>query len=192
MAPPPLHDDPQFHHVRSGVTAIIERHGKVIIGMRKASHGINKMQMPGGHQEIWEKPEACAERETFEETGLVVKAIAHGPTTDDQFLEERKHYKTLHIWCKMVDETAEPKAKEMDKCDKWMWKSAKELREYFRQGQAFKPLENLVGQSPENDVLAKLENRAEAHEKAVELAEKAKLAEQAKVDEQATDVEVDV
>lgn len=61
---------------------------------------------------MWEEPEACAERETFEETGLVVKAIAHGPTTDDRFLEERKHYKTLHIWCKMVDETAEPEVSE--------------------------------------------------------------------------------
>ncbi|KAJ0303794.1 hypothetical protein COL5a_007357 [Colletotrichum fioriniae] len=149
------------------------------------------MQMPGGHQDMWEEPEACAERETFEETGLVVKAIAHGPTTDDRFLEERKHYKTLHIWCKMVDETAEPEAKEMDKCDKWMWKSAEELEEYYHQGKAFEPLRNLVRKVPQNDFLEELRKRASAYEDAVKLAEQAEVDEQTKVDEQTTDAEVD-
>ncbi|KXH42637.1 hypothetical protein CSIM01_09599 [Colletotrichum simmondsii] len=198
MAAPAPEEDPNFAHTRSGATAIIERNGMVIVGKRLGSHGAGKLQMPGGHLEKNEHPFVCAVRETFEETGLVVKPIKKGPWTSDVFEKEAKHYITTFVWCKMEDETAEPERKEKDKCEGWLWKSAQELRNDINEGKAFLPLENLLAEEvDENGVFEQLEKRAKAHEKSVELAKKAELAEQAKVDEQtqvderATDVEVD-
>ncbi|KAK1528555.1 uncharacterized protein CCOS01_06389 [Colletotrichum costaricense] len=192
MAAPTPEENPNFVHTRSGVSAIIERNGMVIVGKRLGSHGAGKLQMPGGHIEKNEHPFKCAVRETFEETGLVVKAIKKGPWTSDEFEKEGKHYITTFVWCKMEDETAEPERKEKNKCEGWVWKSAQELRNDINQGKGFKPLENLLAEDDvENGVFEQLEKRAEAHEKSVQLAKKAKLAEQTQVDEQATEVEED-
>lgn len=60
-----------------------------------------------------------------------------------------------------------------------MWKSAQELRNDINQGKGFKPLENLLAEDDvENGVFEQLEKRAEAHEKSVKLAKKAKLVEE--------------
>jgi ADP-ribose pyrophosphatase YjhB (NUDIX family) len=65
-------------------------------------------QFPGGHLEVGEDYLACAERETLEETGLVVRAEKLVAVTNDVF-SESKHYVTLFVSCRRVDETMEPK-----------------------------------------------------------------------------------
>lgn len=50
---------------------------------------------------------ACAERETLEETGLVVKAEKLLTLTNDIFSSE-KHYITIFVLCQRVDDTQEP------------------------------------------------------------------------------------
>lgn len=51
---------------------------------------------------------ACAERETLEETGLVVRAEKLLAVTNDVFSASR-HYVTLFVLCRRVDESQEPK-----------------------------------------------------------------------------------
>ena len=65
-------------------------------------------QFPGGHLEVGESWFACAERETLEETGLVVKAEKFLTATNDIFDPAGKHYITIFVLCRRVDENAEP------------------------------------------------------------------------------------
>lgn len=65
-------------------------------------------QFPGGHLEVGESWFACAERETLEETGLVVKAEKFLTATNDIFDPAGKHYITIFVLCKRVDENTEP------------------------------------------------------------------------------------
>jgi ADP-ribose pyrophosphatase YjhB (NUDIX family) len=53
---------------------------------------------------------ACAERETLEETGLVVRAEKLITLTSDVF-SPTKHYITIFVLCRRVDETQEPKVR---------------------------------------------------------------------------------
>ena len=55
-----------------GVGVIVHRNGRVLIGRRKGSHGAAGWGLPGGHLEPGETIEACARRETLEETGWYV------------------------------------------------------------------------------------------------------------------------
>ncbi|KAK1621790.1 NUDIX hydrolase domain-like protein [Colletotrichum phormii] len=185
MATPTL-NDPKHQFPRVGVTAIIERNGKVIVGKRMGSHGSGMLQMPGGHQEKGELHFECAVREIKEETDLDIKAIEYGPITEDIFEKEGRQYTTVHVWCKMIDESQEPKLMEEYKCEGWAWMSAQDLRDSVHRGEAFLPVKHLVEhQGGANKVLEILEERAEAYETAVRLAEQVKLDEQTKLNEQA-------
>ena len=55
-----------------------------------------------------ETPLQCAERETLEETGLVVRAGKIVAVTNDIFEESSKHYITLFVVCQRVSEDQEP------------------------------------------------------------------------------------
>lgn len=73
----------------------------------EASYSCNfqgTIQFPGGHLEVGESWFACAERETLEETGLLVRAKKLLATTNDVFDEEKKHYITLFILCERTDD----------------------------------------------------------------------------------------
>lgn len=50
----------------------------------------------------------CAERETLEETGLVVRAEKLVAVTNDVFDAATRHYITVFVLCRRVDETQEP------------------------------------------------------------------------------------
>src|SRR3989339_718967 len=61
-----------------GVAVIIIKNGKVLMHKRKNSHGDGTWSLPGGHLEFNESLEECAQRETFEETGMKIKkALYH-------------------------------------------------------------------------------------------------------------------
>ena len=68
-------------------------------------------QFPGGHLEFGETPLACAERETLEETGLIVRADKIVAVTNDVFEESAKHYITLFVSCRRLDEGQEPEVR---------------------------------------------------------------------------------
>ena len=104
---------------RVGVGVLIVRDGRVLLGVRRGSHGAGTWAPPGGHLEFGESVEACARREAAEETGLALAAVEPGPYTVDTFPEEGKHYVTLFALATAPE--GEPRALEPDKTAAWEW-----------------------------------------------------------------------
>lgn len=126
--------------VRVGVAAVILREGRVLLGERIGSHGSHTWATPGGHLEMGESIEACAKRETFEETGLVIESFKKLTFTNDIFEKEGKHYVTLFVVGSCS--SGEPQITEPDKCKQWKWFDLEELPEPL-----FLPLTNLLEES---------------------------------------------
>ncbi|GAB4278214.1 MAG: NUDIX hydrolase [Opitutales bacterium] len=129
-----------MQYPRIGVGVLIQNeHGEVLFGKRKNAHGEGSWAFPGGHLEYGETPEACAHRETLEETGLSIENVRRITFTNDIFEAENKHYITLFMAGQSTGGT--PRNLEPHKCDAWHW---------FPWGQWPSPLfltiENLLGQ----------------------------------------------
>jgi len=102
-----------------GIGVCVIKDGKTLLGKRKNSHGDGSWSFPGGHLEMFETWENCAEREVFEETNLLIKNIKFVSITNDVFHEENKHYVTLFL---IADyESGELKTMEPEKCEEWGW-----------------------------------------------------------------------
>ena len=97
------------------------------MGKRKNAHGAGTWAPPGGHLEYGETPEVCAQRETLEETGLVLTKSKSFTFTNDIFEKENKHYITLFILSKYEGGT--PEVKEPEKCEEWKWFDLNQLPE---------------------------------------------------------------
>lgn len=138
--------------VRVGVAAIVRNaKGKMIMGIRKG-FGAGKWQFPGGHLEMGESYFACAERETFEETGLRVHAERVIAITNDVFDPASKHYVTIFVLCTREDDTQEPMVAEPEKCERWSWESWGDVKKFMgteagRQ-RFFLPIVNLLADHP--------------------------------------------
>lgn len=104
---------------RVGVGVLVVRDGRVLLGLRRGSHGAGTWAPPGGHLEFGETVEACARREVMEETGLALGAVRRGPWTEDFFAAEGKHYVTLFAVAEWIG--GEPRVLEPEKCDAWAW-----------------------------------------------------------------------
>jgi 8-oxo-dGTP diphosphatase len=105
---------------RIGVAVIVQRDDRVLLGLRRSStHGDGVWQFPGGHLEYGETVEACAVRETLEETGLSVRVVARGPWTNDVFADSARHYVTLFMLATV--EAGEAEVREPNKCAEWRW-----------------------------------------------------------------------
>ncbi len=101
-----------------GVGVMIFFKGKILLGKRKGSHGEGEYAFPGGHLDYLETIESCAKRETFEETGLVIKNIKF------QFLANVRHYKPkhyLHIGVIADYQSGRVQLREPEKCESWGW-----------------------------------------------------------------------
>lgn len=120
-----------------GVSVIIKRDGKVLIGKRKASHGTGTWAFPGGHLEYGESWEDCAKREVAEEVGIAIRNVQFAAVTNDIFQKEEKHYITIFVTCDY--ESGEVKVMEPEKCEEWLWMSWEKLP-----GPLFLPIENLL------------------------------------------------
>jgi 8-oxo-dGTP diphosphatase len=120
-----------------GIGVIIRKGNKVLLGMRKGSHGRGSWSFPGGHLEYGEQVEDCAIREVKEETGALISVIRPGPFTNDIFHEEGKHYVTLFVVADYV--SGEVQALEPEKCERWEWFGWNDLPRPL-----FLPIENLL------------------------------------------------
>jgi len=87
--------------------------------MRYGAHGANTWAPPGGKLELGESWEACAERETLEETGVKIKNIRFLTATNDVFHDEGLHYATIFLLCDWA--ANEPAILEPEKCLQWGW-----------------------------------------------------------------------
>ncbi|KXX80662.1 Nudix hydrolase 1 [Madurella mycetomatis] len=142
--------------VRVGVAALVkDAQGRLVMGVRKG-HGAGQWQFPGGHLEMGESYLACAERETLEETGLVVRAEKLVAVTNDVFSASR-HYVTLFVLCRRVDESQEPKVMEPEKCGPWCWKSWSDVKAVIADEggdqKLFLPVINLLKDHPDVESL---------------------------------------
>lgn len=102
-----------------GVAVLLIKDKKILLGMRKGSHGKGTWAPPGGHLEFFEEIEDCAKREILEETGIKIKNLKFETITNDIFTEENKHYVTIILSCKEFE--GEPKIIEPEKCEEWCW-----------------------------------------------------------------------
>jgi 8-oxo-dGTP diphosphatase len=103
----------------AGIGVCIIKEGRVLLGRRKNSHGADRWSFPGGHLEMFETWEHCAEREAFEETGLRIKNLKFIGVTNDIFADERKHYITIFI--QADHKSGIPEVMEPEKCYEWKW-----------------------------------------------------------------------
>jgi len=123
-----------------GVSVIIIKNSKVLLGKRKNAHGEGSWSFPGGHLEFNEQVEDCAKREIIEETGIQIKNIRMSTFTNDIFKKEGKHYITLFVLSNY--DSGEVKVMEPEKCEKWGWFEWDKLPQPL-----FIPIQNLLKQN---------------------------------------------
>ena len=70
---------------------------------RQRSHGAGSWSPPGGHLDFGETVEACAIRETHEESGLRITDPRFFAITNDVFEAEGKHYITVWLRTESAD-----------------------------------------------------------------------------------------
>src|ERR1700730_2512396 len=78
-----------------GIGVIVRNDRQLLLMRRSNSHGAGTWSSPGGHLEYGETPEACALRETLEETGVTITNVTFRTITNDFFEDEGKHYVTI-------------------------------------------------------------------------------------------------
>ena len=78
-----------------GVACLVIRDGRVLLVRHKRGSEPGSWSPPGGHLDFGETPEACAARETLEETGVRVDRVTFFGITNDLFDEAGRHYVTL-------------------------------------------------------------------------------------------------
>lgn len=97
--------------VRVGVGCVVRRgDGALLMVRRRGVHGDGTWSTPGGHLEFGETPEACAARETSEETGVEVANARIVATTNDVLVDDGRHYVTIWVVADHVSGDAEPLA----------------------------------------------------------------------------------
>ena len=102
-----------------GVAVYIRKEGKVLLGKRKGGHGAGEWCSPGGKMEMNEAPEACAVRETREETGLEIGNMRFVGITNDIWSDIGTHFVTVSY---VADwKSGEVTLMEPDKFESWQW-----------------------------------------------------------------------
>ncbi len=110
--------NPEQSRPKVGVGVMIFKNGKVLLAMRKSSHGAGEYAFPGGHLEWMESFEECARRETREECGLEIDNVRF------HFLANVKKYAPKHyVHVGLVAEwlAGEPAVLEPKKSESWNW-----------------------------------------------------------------------
>jgi 8-oxo-dGTP diphosphatase len=104
---------------RVGIGVVVVRDGRLLLGLRRGSHGADTWALPGGHLEPGETDASCAARELREETGLVATACHPGPPPVAWTAETGQPYLTRFIVADVP--VGEPRLLEPDKCAEWRW-----------------------------------------------------------------------
>ena len=118
-------DDYKDPGVKTGVTAIIVRDGKILLGLRgdTCETAKNQWAYPGGRMDYGEDPLTSIKREVHEESELIIMKDSFEFLTwaNEYFPEEEKHYISLVFFARGVQVIGEPKRIEPDKCKEWKW-----------------------------------------------------------------------
>ncbi len=129
----------ELQRPKIGIGVLVLKDNKILVGKRIGAHGTDTWALPGGHLELNETWEACAQREVYEETGIEIKNIRFACATNDIHKDESKHYITLFM---ISDHSAGTVTnKEPKKCSGWEWLKWESLPE-----PRFKPLDTIIRQ----------------------------------------------
>jgi 8-oxo-dGTP diphosphatase len=101
-----------------GISILIFKDGKILLGKRKGSHGQSQYAGPGGHLEYMESFEECAKREVMEETGIEIDNIKFLRVLNMKDYAPR-HYVDIGITADW--KSGEPEVIEPDKIEGWDW-----------------------------------------------------------------------
>ena len=123
---------------RVGVACLVTRGGQVLLLRRQRSHGAGSWSPPGGHLDFGESVEACAIRETLEETGLRIGAPEFLAVTNDVFASDGKHYIT--VWMRSESTEGEPAVQDAAEVAEVAWFEPDKLPSPL-----FLSLANLIG-----------------------------------------------
>lgn len=123
-----------------GVSIIIKKDNKVLIGKRKNILGNGEWAFPGGHLEFKESFAKCVKREVMEEVGIKIKNIKFQTLTNDMRPKTKTHYVTLFFTSDY--DSGKVKNMEPEKCEGWEWVKWKNLPRPL-----FFPIENLLAQN---------------------------------------------
>lgn len=127
-----------------GLSVIVKKGNKVLVGKRKDIAGHNMWGFPGGHLEFGETPEQGAKREVFEETNLQIKNVKFETITNDIRKEfKNNHYVTLFFTANY--NSGNIINKEPHKCSEWKWV----MWDFFLSSKKdlFWPMQNLLKQN---------------------------------------------
>ena len=113
---------------------------QILLGKRKNTHGENTWGPPGGHLEWGETFQACAIRETYEETGLKIINPKLIGVTNDIFPNQNKHYVSIFLAAIRPEGQAVQNC-EPDKVVSWEWFAISNMPKTL-----FFPLENLISE----------------------------------------------
>jgi len=101
-----------------GVSAIVLRDHRVLIGRRRGAHGAGTWAFPGGKVNAGERPQDAVARELHEETTLTTQTIKLIQWTSDVFPDAGLHFVTLHH---LVKADGKPLVCEPEKVEDWRW-----------------------------------------------------------------------
>lgn len=100
-----------------GISVLVFKGKKVLLGKRKGSHGEGEYSSPGGHLEFGESIFDCARRECLEEAGIKIKNIKF--LRFSNLRKYGKHYVDIGLVAKW--ERGKVKVLEPQKLEKWSW-----------------------------------------------------------------------
>jgi len=107
-----------------GISVLVVKQGKLLLGKRRGSHGAGEYAAPGGHLEHLESFQICAAREVMEEIGIEI-----GPLRFLRVLNATQYAPKHYVDLAFVAEwkAGEPEVKEPDKVDRWDWYAIDDL-----------------------------------------------------------------
>ncbi len=105
---------------RVGIGVLIFNNRDLLLGQRLNGHGHLTWGPPGGHLEFGETFEACAIRETQEETGLIISSLKLFAVTNNIFEQEQKHYVSIFLKAEYPSNQT-IQIMEQNKVISWQW-----------------------------------------------------------------------
>lgn len=112
-----------------GVSVIVKKDGKILLGQRKGIDGAGQWGVPGGHLEFGETLQECAHRELREETNLKVETLLLFNVIDQAHRSDGRHYLQISFIGEGVSGNLENK--EPDRCAGLEWFELNDLPELF-------------------------------------------------------------
>lgn len=119
---------PPASNVSVGTGTVVVRDGTVLLVLRgEASSGTGTWAIPGGWMEWGETPASCAERETLEETGVIVGHFAVGEPVTMASASGDRWLVIIPVHAGWV--SGEPQVLEPTKCPEVRWVPFEELQD---------------------------------------------------------------